>query len=74
VAAQAELRSVRPSGDFELRTARLGRAGWRSLPLRLIFGGTWIRLGGHFLNLRGGLGRHSGRVLAYLRSWLRRSG
>ena len=73
VAAQAELRSVRPSGDFELRTARLGRSAWRSLPLRLVFGGTWIRLGGHFLNLRGGIGRYSGRLLACLRGWLRGS-
>ena len=53
--------------------SRYSSVMFTALPLRLIFGGTWIRLGGHFLNLRGGLGRYSGRVLACLRSWLRGS-
>lgn len=67
VAAQAELLAARPGGDFALRTARRGRSGWRTRCLRLAFGGTWIRLGGCFINGRGGLGRYSGRVLAFLR-------
>ncbi len=67
VAAQAELRAAKPSVDFAFRTTRRGRSGWRVLCLRLVFGGTWIRVGGHFLNLRAGLGRYSGRVLAFLR-------
>jgi len=74
VAAQAELRSARPSVDFHLPTARRGRSWWRSLPLRLVFGGTWIRLGSHFLNLRGGLGRWSGRALGWLRRVVRGGG
>ena len=38
------------------------------LPLRLAFGGDWLRVGGTFLNLRFGFGRWSGQFLAKLRT------
>ena len=59
--------------DFSRRPVRLGRDFWRTLPLRAVFGGDWLRLGGMFFNLRVGLGRWSGQVLARLRTiFLRR--
>ena len=48
-------------------TARLGRAFWRTLPLRLVFGSDWLRVGDRFVSGRLGLGRYSGRFLAALR-------
>ncbi len=65
--ARAELRRIAPEVDFPRRAARLGRTFWRALPLRALFGGTWLRLGDRFFNLRCGLGRYSGRVLSALR-------
>ncbi len=67
-AARAELETRRPGFDFSRRPARLGRKFWRTLPLRLVFGGDWLRVGNRFWNLRLGLGRWSGRVLAALRA------
>ncbi len=67
VAARDEITARRPGFDFERRPARLGREFWRTLPLRILFGGDWLRVGGAFFNLRAGLGRWSGRCLAALR-------
>lgn len=66
-AARAEIARLRPGFDFAPKPARSGRDYWRQLPLRVAFGGDWLRVGDHFYNLRGGLGRFSGRVLARLR-------
>lgn len=66
--ARAEIAARRPGFDFPRSSARLGREFWRTLPLWLVFGGTWLRLGDHFYNLRGGLGRWSGQCLARLRA------
>lgn len=69
-AARAEISAIRPNAAFPRHSARGGRGFWRALPLRLIFGGDWLRLGGAFWNLRFGLGRWSGRCLAALRNSL----
>ena len=71
--ARSELAGWRVGFDFSRRPVRLGRDFWRTLPLRAVFGGDWLRLGGMFFNLRVGLGRWSGQVLARLRTiFLRR--
>jgi hypothetical protein len=70
-AVRAEVAARRPGFDFSHRPARLGRAFWRALPLRVLFGGDWLRVGNRFWNLRLGLGRWSGRSLAFLRRALR---
>jgi hypothetical protein len=67
LAARDEIRARRPEFDFVRRPARTGREFWQNLPLRLVFGGDWLRLGDSFLNLRLGLGRWSGPALAQLR-------
>jgi hypothetical protein len=67
VAARDEIAARRPGFDFPRRAARGGRDFWRALPLRLVFGGDWLRVGDRFLNLRLGLGRWSGRALAAVR-------
>jgi len=71
-AAREALRMVEPAVDFRYRPARLGREAWRALPLALLFNGTWLRVGDRYFNLRLGLGRWSGRVLAVLRNIARR--
>lgn len=68
VAARAEISARQPGFDFPRRRARAGREFWRLLPLRLVFGGDWLRVGTRFYNLRGGLGRWSGQWLAMLRT------
>lgn len=70
-AARAELSIRRPGFDFARHGARFGRAFWRTLPLRLLFGGDWLRVGDRFFNLRFGLGRWSGRTLGALRAFRR---
>ena len=73
VRARAEVSARRPGFDWVRRPVRLGRESWRLLPLRLLFGGDWLRVGGAFYNLRFGAGRWSGQVLAKLRTiFLRR--
>jgi hypothetical protein len=72
--ARAECRAVKCDFDFQRGSLRLGREFWRALPLRVIFGGDWLRLGGQFYNTRAGLGGWSGRCLAGLRrAFLRRN-
>jgi hypothetical protein len=66
-AARAEIAARRPGFDFPPSSARLGREFWRTLPLRIVFGGDWLRVGDRFYNLRGGVGRWSGQCLAMLR-------
>jgi hypothetical protein len=68
LAAREELASRRAGFDFVRRPIRSGREFWWSLPLRLVFGGSWWRVGDDFFNLRGGLGRWSGQCLARLRT------
>jgi hypothetical protein len=73
VAARAEIRQAEPAWRQPVRAARYDRDFWRSLPLRLLFGSDWLRLGDRFVSGRLGLGRYSGRVLAKLRTiFLRR--
>lgn len=67
-AARAELAACSPGFDFPRGGARLGREFWRTLLLRAVFGGDWLRTGDSFHNLRGGLGRWSGQCLAALRT------
>ncbi|MSU47622.1 MAG: hypothetical protein EXS37_00740 [Opitutus sp.] len=66
--ARDEIAARRAGFDFGRRPARLGREFWRTLPLRIVFGGDWLRLGGALLNLRLGLGRWSAQGLAMLRT------
>ncbi|MBL9214665.1 MAG: hypothetical protein JNG83_04235 [Opitutaceae bacterium] len=66
-AARTELRRAVPGWQPRARSARLGREFWRTLPLRLVFGSDWLRIGGVFISGRLGLGRYSGRGLAWLR-------
>lgn len=73
-AARAEIAARRPGFDFPRRAARGGRDFWRALPLRLVFGGNWLRVGDRFFNLRLGLGRWSGRALAAARRAVRGAG
>lgn len=67
-AAMDEIRRVAPGWRPVRRAARLNRALWRTLPLRLLFGTDWLRVGDRFVSGRLGLGRYSGRCLARLRT------
>ena len=71
VAARAEIAARRPGFDFARQPARLGREFWRTLPLRILFGTDWLRIGEVFFSGRFGLGRRSGRALAALRRVVR---
>jgi len=66
VAAREELRVVRPGLDFQRRTDRLRRGFWRDLPLRIVFGTDWLRVGDSFHSGRCGLGRFTGHFLQLL--------
>lgn len=66
--ARAEIRAARPGYGDQRESRRRGRDFWRTLPLRVLFGGDWLRIGGHFFNLRCGAGRWSGQCLAMLRT------
>jgi len=66
-AAAGEIRRVAPGWTPSHRAARFDRAFWRALPLRLLFGSDWWRIGDHFVSARLGFGRYSGRILARLR-------
>ena len=66
LAARDEIATRRPGFDFVRRPARTGRDFWQNLPLRLVFGGDWLRVGDALFNLRLGLGRWSGHALAAL--------
>jgi len=68
LAARDELAARRAEIDFPRRSGRRGRDFWQNLPLRIVFGGTWLRAGDEFLNLRGGLGRWSAQCLVRLRT------
>ena len=68
LAARDELAARRAGFDFVRRPARSGREFGRSLSLRLVVGGGWLRVGDEFFNLRGGLGRWSGQCLEKLRA------
>jgi hypothetical protein len=73
-AARAELSTVHPGFDFPQQGARFGRAFWRGLILRVVFGSDWLRAGDIFISGRLGLGRYSGRGLSLLRKIFSRSG
>lgn len=64
VAARDEVAARRAGFDFAPRAVRHGRSWWREWPMAAVFGGTWLRAGDRFFNLRGGLGRWSGWVRA----------
>ncbi len=61
-AASVEIGLVPPE-----RATRFDRSFWRALPMRLVFGSDWLRVGDKFVSGRLGLGRYSGRCLAGLR-------
>jgi hypothetical protein len=67
LAARDELAARREGFDFARRPVRSGREFGPSWLLRLVFGGGWLRVGGEFFNLRGGLGRWSGQCREKLR-------
>jgi hypothetical protein len=67
LAVRAELVARWPDGDFPRRGLRTGRGFWRSLALRVVFGSDWVWLGGRWWGGRFGLGRWSGRTLAFAR-------
>jgi len=67
-AAQVEIERATPGWSPPHRSGRLDRAFWTALPLRLLFGSDWLRVGDRFFSGRLGLGRYSGRFLAFLRS------
>lgn len=67
LAARDEIAARRAGFDFPRGGGRGGRAWWRDAVLRGIFGSDWVRVGGRFFSGRAGLGRWSGRVLAWLR-------
>ena len=69
-AATAEIRRVAPGWRPVRRAARLDRSFWRMLPLRLVFGTDWLRVGDRFISGRLGLGRYSGRCLARARKFV----
>ena len=66
--ARQVLRGVDPSVDFNRRGLRLNRRGWQGLPLRLLFGGDWLRWGNTWISGRMGLGRYAGKFAARLRT------
>lgn len=66
-AVQAELKEQAPEWSPPRRPLRLNRAFWRELPMRIVFGSDWLRVGDHFISGRLGIGRWSGRCLAALR-------
>ena len=66
-AARKEIAERRRGFDFPERVTRFDRGFWRGLPLRILFGSDWLRVGDKFVSGRWGLGRWSGRVLAMLR-------
>lgn len=70
LAARAEIVARRPGFDFARRAPRFDRSFWRGLPLRVLFGSDWLRIGGALVSGRCGLGRWSGRALAALRRLL----
>jgi hypothetical protein len=72
-AARTELNLRHPGLDFRRPTTRLGRNFARGLLLRSVFGSDWLRVGEVFYSGRFGLGRFSGRCLAWLRRTLRRN-
>jgi len=67
VAAAGEIRVAGYDWQPPDRPTRFDRSFWRALPLRLLFGSDWLCVGGVFVSGRLGLGRYSGRVLAWLR-------
>lgn len=66
-AARKEIAERRAGFDFPERAARFDRSFWRGLPLRVLFGSEWLRVGDKFVSGRWGLGRWSGRALGVLR-------
>ena len=66
-AAFTELRRISPGWEPVVRSGRLNRDFWRTLPLRVLFGSDWLRVGRTFVSGRLGLGRYSGRCLAFAR-------
>ncbi len=69
LAARDEIAAQRVGFDFPVRGtgSRGGREWWQAFAMRVVFGGVWLRAGDGFWNLRGGLGRWSGQMLAALR-------
>jgi hypothetical protein len=65
--AARQVRSVAPEWRFPTRKLRLGRGAIRDVVLRVVFGSDWWRFGGRFYGFRLGLGRFSGRTLAWAR-------
>jgi hypothetical protein len=72
VAAEAEIRTVRPGYAFASRGWKASLGPWHLALLRLFWGQFWLRLGPWWLAGRLGLGRFSGRMMAVYRRGQRR--
>jgi hypothetical protein len=68
--AREELRVIDPTIDFRRRALRLNRRWWQELPMRLVFGGDWLRRGETWISGRAGLGRYAGKFLARMRTMI----
>ncbi len=66
-AAREEIARSMPHWKPPARLVRFDRSFLRGIVPRILLGSDWMRLGNRFISGRLGLGRFSGRVLAYLR-------
>lgn len=72
LASRDAIRRLRPGFDFPRRSSRGWHQAWRAALPRAVFGSDWLRVGSCFVSGRFGLGRHSGRILSWLRAAARR--
>ncbi|MEY2878666.1 MAG: hypothetical protein RLZZ15_1046 [Verrucomicrobiota bacterium] len=72
--ARARLAAVAPELAASVSVARGARAEWKTTLLTIAFGPVWWRVGPWWVSGRLGLGRFSGRVLAWVRRNLTRRG
>jgi len=73
-AARRQWGRVAPALQEPAGVARGRRALWKTQILELVFGSKWRRVGPWWISGRGGLGRYSGRVVAWLRRKVTRRG
>jgi hypothetical protein len=69
--ARRKVASLTP--ELPPRAGRGRPVTWKTLLLELIFGSVWLRLGSLWISGRCGLGRFSGRTLAWVRRKLKRT-
>lgn len=71
--ARDRIRPLAPDLPETRRAARGDRAAWKTKALQSAFGSVWWRVGPWWISGRGGLGRFSGRVLAWFDQRVKRS-